>query len=89
MAALYGGGVALMNTWMLGRRVQRAGHVVADNAQLAMVLLYVSAVLRFVFILIALAVGLSVLKLTPLPMIATFIGAQLAFMIASLQTKNG
>lgn len=84
LAALYGGGVALINTWMLGRRVQRADDVVADNAQRGMIMLYISAVARFVFIVVALAVGLGGLKLAPLPLVATFVGAQAAFMVASL-----
>lgn len=87
-AALYGGGVAIANTWMLGRRVQRADNALELSAQRGMIMLYVSAVARFVFILVALAVGLGALKLTPLPLVATFVGAQAAFMVASLQTSG-
>lgn len=87
-AALYGGAVALINTWMLGRRVQRAGHVVAENAQYGMILLYVSAVVRFIFILVAIAVGLGALKLLPLPLVGNFVGAQLAFMLASVTVSR-
>jgi ATP synthase protein I len=88
VAAAYGGLVALANTWMLGRRVQRADHAVADNAQYGMITLYISAVARFVFILVALAVGMGVLKLAPLPLVATFVGAQAAFMVASLRMSS-
>lgn len=84
VAALYGGSVALANTLMLGRRVERVSRVVAENAQYGMVLLYISAVVRFVFILVAVAVGLGVLKLLPVPMIADFVAAQFAFVLAGV-----
>lgn len=90
VAALYGGGIALINTWMLGRRVQHVGRVVAESAQTGMALLYLSAVLRFLFILVAIAFGLAVMKLAPVPLIANFVGAQLAFMLASVAVvRNG
>lgn len=88
VAALYGGGVALANTLMLGRRVQRADHEVAENAQRGMIMLYISAVSRFVFILVALAVGLGALRLLPLPLVGNFVGAQLAFMLASVTVSR-
>lgn len=84
VAALYGGSVALANTLMLGRRVERASRVVAENAQYGMALLYISAVVRFVFILVAVAVGLGVLKLLPMPLIADFVAAQFAFVLAGV-----
>ena len=84
VAALYGGSVALANTLMLGRRVERVSRVAVENAQYGMVLLYISAVVRFVFILVAVAVGLGVLKLLPVPMIADFVAAQFAFVLASV-----
>lgn len=87
--ALYGGAVALANTWMLGNRVQRVGDVVVTDVQRGMIMMYVSAVLRFLFILAALAVGLGLLKLPPLPLIAAFIGAQIVFMAASMKMKSG
>lgn len=82
-AALYGGGVALANTWMLGRRVERADREIAHDAQRGMIILYVGAVLRFVFVLAALALGMGVLHLSPLPLVANFVAAQLVFMLAS------
>lgn len=89
LAATYGGVVALANTRMLGNRVQRLSTVDANSAQRGMVMMYVSAVVRFVFILVALAVGLGLLKLLPLPLIATFVGAQVVFMAASMRMSSG
>ena len=89
VAATYGGLVALANTWMLGNRVRRAGEVVVTNPQRGMIMMYVSAVVRFVFILAALAVGLGWLKLAPLPLIIAFVGAQVVFMAASMKMQSG
>lgn len=89
LAALYGGAVALANTRMLGNRVRRLSVEAVDNAQRGMVMMYVSAVVRFVFILVALAVGLGLLKLRPIPLIATFVGAQVVFMAASTRMSSG
>lgn len=80
-AALYGGAVALANTLMLVRRIERVGSADSVSAQRGMALLYLSAVLRFVFVLAALAIGLGLLKLSPLPLIGTFVGAQAAYIL--------
>lgn len=83
VAALYGGATALVNTWMLDRRVNRANHAMEYNTQHGLIILYVGAVVRFVFVLAALAVGMGVLHLSPLPMVGNFVGAQMVFMLAS------
>ncbi|AOV18311.1 hypothetical protein BJI67_15670 [Acidihalobacter aeolianus] len=87
-AAFYGGAVALANTLMLVRRIGRVEATVSTNAQREMAQLYISAVLRFVFVLAALAFGLGFLKLAPLPLIGTFVGAQAAYMLMSLRAQN-
>ncbi|WP_455380108.1 ATP synthase subunit I [Acidihalobacter prosperus] len=87
-AALYGGAVAMANTLILARRMERVGMVDAASAQRGMIQLYVNAVLRFVFVLAALAIGLGVLKLMPLPLVGTFIGAQVAYMLVSVRSRS-
>ncbi|WP_233279644.1 ATP synthase subunit I [Acidihalobacter yilgarnensis] len=87
-AALYGGAVALANTLMLVRRIERVGAVVSVSVQRGMALLYISAVLRFVFVLAALATGLGFFKLAPLPLIGTFVGAQAAYILISTRTHD-
>lgn len=88
-AALYGGAVAIVNTLILARRIERVGMVDAASAQRGMIQLYVNAVLRFVFVLAALAIGLGVLRLMPLPLVGTFIGAQAAYFMASMRSHSG
>lgn len=77
--ALYGGGVAAVVALLLGWRVQRAGEVGQADAQRGTLLLYLGAVERFVFVLVAVALGIGVLRLPPLPMIVGFAVAQLGF----------
>ncbi len=79
LAALYGGGVALANTQLLVRRVAKAGRIAATNPQQSTYMLYFGAVQRFVFVLVALGVGMGVLMLVPPPMLWTFGLAQIAY----------
>ncbi|OBS09564.1 ATP synthase protein I2 [Acidihalobacter prosperus] len=87
-AALYGGAVALANTLMLVRRIERVEAAVSVSAQRGMAQLYLSAVLRFVFVLAALAIGLGWFKLAPLPLIGTFVGAQAAYILISMRANG-
>lgn len=87
-AAFYGGVVALANSLMLVRRIEHVGSVATVNTQRGMAQLYVSAVLRFVFVLVALAIGLGFLRLDPLPLVGTFIGAQAAYILISMRTHR-
>ena len=86
VAALYGGAVATINTLMLGRRVHHSDQLVAstDNARDAMTLLYISAAVRFVFILAAIAAGVKILRLLPVPLVVNFVGVQLAFVLTGV-----
>ena len=83
IAAIYGGAVALLNTFMLTRRVTQAGQIAETNPQRGAYSLYFSAVLRFVFVLIALGIGLGAIKLQAEPLLATFGIAQLAYLLGS------
>lgn len=83
LAALYGGAVALINAWLLARRVKRVGEVVKTDPSKGMYTLFMGAVQRFVLVIAALALGLGVLKLGPVPMVLTFGVAQLAYAIAA------
>ncbi len=80
LAALFGGGVALAGTWLLGRRVRRVSVSTPDGVggQLG---LYAGAAPRFVATLILLGVGIGWMKLAPAPLIVTFGLAQFGFLI--------
>ena len=81
-AALFGGGLALASSWLMARRVAAtAGRTPSENEiRLA---LYGGAVQRFVLVLAGFAAGMGLLKLLPLPMLATFAVAQIAFAIGN------
>ncbi len=75
LAAVYGGAVTMLISGWLGWRLRRAG-VQAGG----MAVLYSSAVLRYAAAIVLLALGLGVLKLSPLPLVAAFGLAQFGFL---------
>ncbi len=79
LSALYGGAIALINTLWLGRKVELAGEMAEEDLQRGIYAIYFNAVQRFVFVLVALGVGLQALKLVPQPLLLTFGVAQLAY----------
>jgi len=81
LPALYGGAVALANTMMLSGRLRKAGEIAKDSPQQSVNSIYFGVVQRFVFVLVALGVGLGALKLLPLPLLGTFMVAQLAYVL--------
>lgn len=83
MAALFGGAIVLMNSLLLGRRMQRAEQLPGDRVALAM---YAGAVQRFVLAALGFALGMGLLALAPLPMLAAFAAGQLAYPIAAHRT---
>ena len=87
-AALYGGSVALLNTLWLNRGVIQAGETAKENPKLGVYELYFGAVQRFVFVLVALAIGLAAFKLMAEPLLLTFGVAQLALFFAGRAPIN-
>ena len=81
VAALYGGAVALLSTWLLGRRVQRIPEIPAQGHAGGQLALYAGVLPRFIVTLALLGIGIGGLKLFPLPLIAAFAVAQLGFLI--------
>lgn len=75
LSAFYGSGLCTVSAFLLGGGVARA----ADNASFGSWYLYGGAVLRFVLVLVGLAVGMGVLRLDPLAVLIGFVAAQLAF----------
>ncbi|QTR51454.1 ATP synthase subunit I [Candidatus Thiothrix anitrata] len=81
LPAFYGGAIALANTLLLSRRVAQAGEIAKTNPERSVYALYFGVVQRFVFVLVALGFGLGYLQLTPVPLLGTFMVAQLAYML--------
>ena len=83
LAAIYGGSVAILSAWWLGRQVRRAGSggAAQSDTQRSQIALYAGAGERFLVTLALLGLGLGWLKLMPLPVIIAFGVAQAAFLI--------
>jgi len=80
-AGLYGGAVALLSTLILLRRVTQAGRMAGTGSRHGMGLLYFGVIQRYVFVLVALAIGLGVISLNAKPLLASFGLAQLAHFV--------
>ncbi|MCL5669669.1 MAG: ATP synthase subunit I [Gammaproteobacteria bacterium] len=85
VAALYGGLVAMVLSWMLKRRVTRVTEVSAGKG---MLLLYLGVVQRFLLVLALFALALGVLKLDPLASIVGFGLGQLGYVISRVSYKG-
>lgn len=89
IAALYGGLVAMVLSWMLKRRVTRVADDSAGvSAGKSMLLLYLGVVQRFLLVLALFALALGVLKLDPLASIAGFGLGQLGYVISRVSHKG-
>jgi ATP synthase protein I len=80
-AALYGGAIALIGTWLLGRRVQRTSETPAQGHSGGQVALYAGVLPRFIVTLLLLGIGIGGLELFPIPLITAFAVAQFGFLI--------
>ena len=82
-AAAYGGAIALLVAWMLGRRTLRAAEVAKTHPGQETVVVYVGAIQRFVVVLVLFALGMGWLKLLPVPLLVGFAVAQLGHLFNS------
>jgi len=80
-AAIYGGGVALIGTWLLGRRISRTPEIVRQGDTASQLGLYAGVLPKFIVTLALLAAGMGWFKLAPIPLIVAFVVAQLGFAI--------
>ncbi|HQU16236.1 MAG: hypothetical protein B7Z66_09870 [Chromatiales bacterium 21-64-14] len=78
--ALFGGGLAVLNSLLLARGVQQAGAAAAHNAIGGVGHLYLGAMQRYVLTLVGFGVGIGVFGLPPVPQIVGFAVAQLGYM---------
>ncbi|MBE9516538.1 MAG: ATP synthase subunit I [Proteobacteria bacterium] len=84
LAALYGGAITLVGSWWLSRRIRHASDLAKDNPGAGAIALYGGAIERFVYVTVAFAIGLGVLKLSVLPLMMAFIVAYLGFLVVVL-----
>ena len=83
IAVVYGGVVSIVLAWMHKRGVRKAEDVSLRDPKAGMLILFVSAVLRFILLIVLLGIGFGLMKLSPLPMLAGFVLAQLGFLFVA------
>ena len=81
-AALFGGLLAGIHTWMLGHRVKLAREAARHRPGSETTVFYIGAIQRFVMILVGFAVGMGVWGLSPVPLLGAFALAQMAFFMS-------
>ena len=81
-AALYGGFVSLFVSWALGLSVIKATQLAKDDPKIAMGILYGSAVLRFILVLVLFGVGMGTLGFNPIPLVITAVAAWIVGVVA-------
>lgn len=85
ISALSGGLIAVIATAMSANRMQRASRLAYQQPGLGVASLYTGATLRFLFVILAFALGLGALKLLAIPMIMAFAIAQLGYLVPLFQ----
>ncbi len=80
-AALFGGACALLNAWLLGRRLRLAANVAKISPGQEVMVIYVGVLQRFALLLALFIVGMGWLKLNPVPLLVAFGIAQVAFFL--------
>lgn len=88
LAAFYGGAVALGNTLMMVGRMRKVDEIAKTDPQRSVYSLYFGIIQRFVFVLVALGLGLGYLKFEPPAVLGVFIFAQLSHFLANMQNAS-
>lgn len=83
-AALYGGMMALLNTWIAGYGLRKAAQIAKQSPGREVNVLYMGAVQRFVVTLVLFVLGMAWLKLAPVPLLVAFSLSQAAYMFRGM-----
>ena len=85
VAALYGGGIAVLSALWMGYRIRQAGGANKEDLSSSAIMIYGGVALKFIFAITAFAAGMGLLKLAPLPLIAGFAVTQLGYLITPMR----
>jgi len=85
-AALFGGGIALLNTLISAERLHRATAVAGQNPSGGMGHLYAGAIVRFVATPALVVLGILALSLDAVALLAGFAVAQLGYLFNNVHT---
>ena len=83
LAACYGGAVTVLISVWLGWRMQRATRSARQMAAAGLGGLYLGNLTRYALAFVLLALGLGVLKLSPIPLVIAFVVTQFGFLSAA------
>ena len=75
-AAVYGLFIGLFNAVLLGITFKKANEKSAENPKSGILVLYLSAVIRFILLAVLFILGLQLFKLDPLAVVLTFVVMQ-------------
>ncbi len=89
IAALYGGGIAVINSLLMIRRIVKATRTLNKDPSADVRSLYAGALERFVFTLTAMAAGMGWLMLDPLALLVGFALAHLAYPMGKRMADAG
>lgn len=87
LSALYGGGIALFSTWLMGWRISRAADAAAQDSNQGAFVIYAGVAQRFLLVLVLMALGMGMLKLAPVAILAGYALAQIAYMFNKVDTQ--
>jgi len=73
VSALYGFLIGILNILMLGLTFKKANNKASESPQTGIMILYMSAVVRFVLLAVLFVLGLSLLSLEPVSVVLTFV----------------
>jgi ATP synthase protein I len=77
LAAAYGFFVGMINVALLAYTFKKANKKSAENPETGILVLYLSAVIRFILLAALIILGLSLLKLNALAVVLTFVAMQI------------
>jgi len=83
IAAAFGGAVNIVSTLWMGGFIRRLGEPTSGRPGRGKRTLYIGAVQRLAMVTAAFALGLGALRLAPLPLLATFVVAQIGYVLAA------
>lgn len=76
-SALYGFLIGIANIVMLGMTFKKADNKAAENPKQGILVLYLSAVIRFILLAVLFVLGLSLFQFEAMPVVLTFVLMQI------------
>ena len=85
LPALFGGVTAMVNSYLLSRRLDAASNMAETSPDMGVLTLYTGVVQRFLFVAAMFVVAIGFLGFKPIVVIGVFALAQIAYMVSGVQ----